>query len=78
MVKATINTTGINRVSINKTEQTVARTVTLNPQSITINSLRGLNDVDATSLINNDTVVYDIATDKFVVKTLPNIDGGTF
>lgn len=78
MVKATINTTGINRVSINKTEQTVARTVTLNPQSISINSLRGLNDVDATSLINNDTVVYDIATDKFVVKTLPNIDGGTF
>lgn len=78
MVKATINTTGINRVSINKQQQEIVRTVTLNPQATTINSLRGLNDVDATSLLNNDTVVYDATSDKFVVKALPIIDGGTF
>lgn len=78
MVKATINTTGINRVSINKQQQEIVRTLTLNPQSITINSLRGLNDVDATTLLNNETVVYDSASDKFIVKNLPLIDGGTF
>jgi hypothetical protein len=78
MVKATINTTGINRVSINKQQQETVRTLTLNPQSIVINSLRGLNDVDATTLLNNETVVYDSASDKFIVKTLPLIDGGSF
>jgi hypothetical protein len=78
MVKAIINTTGINRVSINKTDQTIARTVTLNPQVSSSNFLRSLNDVNSSSLLNNDTLVYDAASDKFVTKKLPSIDGGTF
>lgn len=78
MVKAIINTTGINRVSVNKTEQTIARTVTLNPQLSSSNFLRSLNDVNSTSLLDNDTIVYDATSDKFITKKLPLIDGGTF
>lgn len=37
-----------------------------------------LTDVDATSLDNNETLVYDEQTGKFVVKELPIINGGTF
>lgn len=78
MVKAIINTTGINRVSVNKTDQTIARTVTLNPQVLSSNFLRSLNDVDSSSLSDNDTIVYDATSDKFVTRNLPFIDGGTF
>ena len=76
--KATINTTGINHVSINKQQQNIVRTVTLSPETITINSLRGLHDVDATTILNNDTVVYDSSSDKFVVRNILLVDGGTF
>lgn len=37
-----------------------------------------LSDVDASDADNNETVVYDEATNKFVVKTLPKVQGGTF
>lgn len=37
-----------------------------------------LTDVDATSVDNNETLVYDEITGKFVVKVLPIINGGTF
>ena len=39
---------------------------------------RKLKDVDATNLNNNETVVYDEASDKFVIKELPIVNGGTF
>lgn len=72
--KATINTTGINHVSINKQQQNIVRTVTLSPET----TLRGLHDVDATTILNNDTVVYDSSSDKFVVRNILLVDGGTF
>lgn len=43
-----------------------------------IDSFKQLSDVDASDADNNETVVFDEATNKFVVKTLPKVQGGTF
>ena len=43
-----------------------------------IDTLRELKDVDASSIDNNETVVYDEVSGKFVIKELPIINGGTF
>lgn len=37
-----------------------------------------LKDVDATHLADNETIVYDEASGKFVVEELPIINGGEF
>lgn len=42
------------------------------------NNLVELSDVDASSVDNNETLVYDESSQKFVVKELPIIKGGTF
>mgnify|MGYP003345612296 CR=1 FL=1 len=77
-VKATVISVPKTRVSINNPQRAEIRTVGIQPSLSTVNSLRGLNDVDATSLDNNETIVYDSASDKFVVKELPVLNGGTF
>jgi hypothetical protein len=46
--------------------------------STSIDTLVELKDVDATSLDDNETIVYDAASGKFKVETLPIVDGGTF
>jgi hypothetical protein len=46
--------------------------------STSIDTLVELKDVDATSLDNNETIVYDAASGKFKVETLPIVDGGSF
>ena len=60
MIKATVRTTGINRVSINKQSRDVIRTVGIAPVA-TYNTLGGLLDVDASDPDNNETLVYDAA-----------------
>lgn len=70
-----------NRVVVNAQRQKVIRSVGLAPSGTQIESstqLRDLTDVNATSLDNNDTLVYDSSTDKFIVKVLPDINGGDF
>jgi hypothetical protein len=76
-IRVSVNSVPKTRVSINATDRNAIRTVGISP-SAPFNSLRGLNDVNATSLDNNETLVYDSATDKFIVKTLPSVNGGTF
>ena len=41
-------------------------------------TLRQLKDVDATHLVDEEVVVYDAQTDKFVVEELPHVNGGEF
>lgn len=43
-----------------------------------VENLAQLRDVDASSVDNNETVVYDEVSGKFVIKTIPIINGGTF
>ena len=62
------------RVSVNKQTSGTIRVV--NAGSTT--KLKQLTDVTATDLTSNNTIVYDSATDKFVVSVLPKISGGTF
>lgn len=46
--------------------------------SAAIDSIVELKDVDASDVDNNETLVYDEGSGKFVVKEIPIINGGTF
>ena len=74
-VKVTVNSVSPNRVSINNQQRTTIRSVGLaNPES----KLENLSDVDASDPDNNEILVYDETLNKYVIKTLPKINGGTF
>lgn len=78
-MKVTVNSSSPYRVAINNQQPKTIRTVGVQPTSIDLaNRFSNLTDVDASSPDNNETVVYDSATGKYVVKTLPVLDGGTF
>ena len=74
-VKVTVNSVSPNRVSINNQQRTSIRTVGVAPPA---GKLENLSDVDATDPDNNEILVYDETLNKYVIKTLPNLDGGTF
>ena len=75
--KVTVITSSKNRVSINNQQRATIRTVSIAPEQLS-NRLSGLTDVDATDPNNNETLVYDSATGKYVIKELPIVNGGTF
>lgn len=77
-IKAYISTTGGNRVAINSQKRQTIRTVGMQTDLALVNQLSSLSDVDASDPDNNETLVYDEASGKFVVKELPVINGGTF
>lgn len=74
--KVTINSSPKNRISINNQQKKTVRTVSIGASPY--DQLTDLKDVDATDVDNNETLVYDETTGKFVVKVLPIINGGTF
>jgi len=74
-VKVTVNSVSPNRVSINNQQRTTIRNVGLANQDT---KLENLTDVDASDPDNNEILVYDETLNKYVIKTLPNINGGTF
>jgi hypothetical protein len=76
-IKVTVVSTPKNRVSINNQKREVIRSVGISPPNA-ITRLQDLSDVDATDLDNDETLVYDETTGKFVVKALPGLDGGIF
>ena len=43
-----------------------------------VSSLSQLTDVDTSSPDNNEVLVYDATTNKYVIKTIPVLQGGTF
>lgn len=66
-----------------KSERTVVSSVTIGPQ--TTISLGNLTNVDASNPDDGETLVFDAATNTFIVKELvvdsnniTNINGGTF
>lgn len=78
-IKVLINSIPKTRVSINNQERKTIRAVAVVPaESSGANRLVELLDVDASSVDNNETIVYDEVSAKFVVKELPIINGGTF
>lgn len=67
--KITVTSRPKNRININTKTGAVASAV---------DTIIELKDVDASSVDNNETLVYDETTNKFVVKEIPVINGGTF
>jgi hypothetical protein len=65
------------RVSINNQQRETIRTVGIAAPT-TANKLEDLLDVDASGADNNETLVYDAATGKYVVREIPIINGGDF
>lgn len=61
-------------VKINNQNQKQARVLT----PISASVLTGLSDVAVVELANNATLVYNDATNKYEIKALPVIYGGTF
>lgn len=76
-IKVTVVSPSKNRISINKQDRSTIRTVAVGLDQA-VDYLTELKDVDASDVDNNETLVYDEATGKFVVKELPIINGGTF
>lgn len=72
-VKVLVNSTPKSRVSISSSQRSGVRTISNGAKK-----LSDLLDVDATDLDDNETLVYDEANQKFIIKTLPVVDGGTF
>jgi hypothetical protein len=64
------------RVSINDQSRTSVRTVGVAAK--TRFKINEIEDVVAFAPQNNDTLVYDESLEKYVVKTLPSLDGGTY
>lgn len=78
-IKATVNTQGVTRVSINTPNRQEVRTVGIgSAAAVQASQLRNLTDVDATSLGEGKTIVYNATSDKFVVSEIGIINGGTF
>lgn len=79
-IKVTVNSVPKSRVSINTQQRSTVRSIVV-PTGETVNrvdNLVELKDVDASDVDNNETLVYDEVSGKFVVKTLPIVDGGSF
>ena len=75
----TVRTTPKSRISINSggNKKLIVNTGAGGPAS-GIDTIQELKDVDASDVDNNETLVYDDTSGKFVVKTMPLIDGGSF
>ena len=70
-----------NRISINNQQRGAVKYVSAGGAGAGAKRLVDLLDVDAThlaGLADNETLVYDEASGKFVVEVLPIISGGTF
>lgn len=79
-IKVSVTSSGKNRISINNQNRKTVRTVGIVPVGISnpVDTLAELKDVDASDADNNEILVYDEASGKYVVEPLPNLDGGTF
>lgn len=74
--KVVVRSSSPNRISINNQQSKTIRTVGIAAAST--NKLESLVDVDASDPDNNETLVYDALSGKYVIKSLPAVDGGTF
>ena len=66
-----------NRISINMKQQEI-KSVGVTGAGAGTRYLTQLLDVNATDADNNEILVYDEASETFIVKELPVINGGTF
>lgn len=72
--KVIVRSSSPSRVSITSTQQKNIKTVSVGAAT----KLTNLFDVDTSDADNNETLVYDATLNKYVIKTLPVVDGGSF
>lgn len=77
-IKVLVNSSPGNRVSINSQNRETIRTIGVGLATSSVATLQDLTDVTAINPANNNTLVYDSATQKYVVRELPVLNGGTF
>ena len=72
----TVRTTPKSRISINNggTKKLIVNT----GGADNIDTIAELRDVDASDADTDETLVFDSVTQKYVVKTIPRIDGGSY
>jgi hypothetical protein len=74
-IKVLVNSAPKNRISINNQTRSTVRTIGV---GASVSRLANLADVDASDPDTNETLVYDASVGKYVVKTLPVVNGGSF
>jgi hypothetical protein len=82
MVKARINQTGGVRANINSNtssgpQQVSVQVPSTNVSITNVNRLRGLSDVDASSLTDGALIQYDASSDKFKTRNELDTTSGT-
>jgi hypothetical protein len=75
-ITAIVNTNQSTTVEIKTNKTTVSMLPILTTADIA--SLSQIQDVDASNPDNNEVLVYDQTQNKYVIKTLPIVQGGTF
>lgn len=77
--KVTVYAENQTRVSVNTNKQETVRTIAIGNRG-GASALSDLTDVDTSGASNNEVLVYDANTQKYVVKEVEiiNINGGTF
>ena len=79
MTKITVTTQPGNRISVTLPKESVKTVYTGGVSgSGGASYLSQLRDVDTLGAANNETLVYDDTTGKYVIKELPIVNGGTF
>jgi hypothetical protein len=73
-IRVSVNSIPKTRVTINNQQRENIRTVGFGA----VAKLSELTDVDARNPDNNETLVYDATSGKYVIKELPVVNGGTF
>ena len=82
MVKAVINTTGGVKANINSStssgpQQVSVQVPSTNINITNVNRLRGLSDVDSTTLTDGALLQYDASSDKFKTRNELDTTSGT-
>lgn len=65
------------RVGINNQSRKTVRTVSISAMA-NGTRLADLGDVDVSGSENNEVLVYDSQLQKYVIKSLPSLDGGQY
>ena len=77
-IKVTLKNTNVNVTTTPKNRIQINTGGAGGSSATGIDTIVELKDVDASSVDNNETLVYDQVSGKFIIKQLPIINGGTF
>lgn len=78
-ITAIVNTNQSTSVELRTNKTTVTMLpIATTAEASSLANLSQIQDVDASNPDNNEVLVYDQTQNKYVIKTLPVVQGGTF